>query len=966
MIKVKWERSGNHGNCRSGMTATYTTSSGDHETLLAPSAVAAAAANRRRLSPAPVGPSASRQNVLNYRRVASSRSAGTGNITSALHGGAPMAPAHSSAASASGLHGKRNPLAAGGMDTIHESSISSSTDDGSIDEVDQLHIGHHVWTHPLFHLNDRGEVCHRDTNARIAKDEMRDHGEEILKGLIEHVHMRMLEELAFVEQCIPALEDDSLEDHSIAGSSYSSGSVRSSSSSICSTADGFRTMMDTDVPRCIFHTSENYSVAEKLLVFVCSSRGLSCGIWSRSLLLQEGVQIGSMLPYFRAAQQAGFGILVMNPNMNTQTMMCADGEERKLPIEGSSTQEEHCDHVWKNYIFPSAAHKIHFIAYGYGGLLVTNLIEKYKYDLKNRLGNVAFIESSHKADPQWSPGFKRFFSQHSICWKRASEPLNTEIDGCEASRLLFSSRNPQDDESSSASSPSSTATASSSSPSSASAATQPNFAVSQSTFGCVCLSAGMEVTTSSSPAYTTKSVLETVFKFLKAPSAYEFHRLIAREMLVHALRDQGLDPVDEARKTLKTPPEIATDALRASSRRHRSPSRAKQPAPVVTSPARLSSRPPPSPASAEPAEKEKDKDKMTVDDFQLLRVVGRGAFGKVMLVRKKKARRPLFSSPGEGAAGDGAAGADGNKVYAMKVIKKSAVFAKNQVEHTKTERRILEGVDHPFAVKLRYAFQNESKLFFVMDYYNGGTLHFHLRSARRFDEPRARFYAAQIVLALSHLHTYNILYRDLKPENILMDDQGFIALTDFGLSSDHFDPKAEGLKTFCGTPEYIAPELIRRVPYGKSVDYWSLGIMLFEMLAGHTPFYHTNRKRNFENIVRMPLRFPTEPVLSDDAKSIVRGLLSKDPAKRLGSGPGGAREIMEHPFFATVDWERLYKRDVPVPFRPVVRRDGDLNNIPDFFKRQDVMDSAPDAPVPIAKRNEFQDFTYVDPYQLGG
>ncbi|KAI9906367.1 hypothetical protein PsorP6_002976 [Peronosclerospora sorghi] len=155
----------------------------------------------------------------------------------------------------------------------------------------------------------------------------------------------------------------------------------------------------------------------------------------------------------------------------------------------------------------------------------------------------------------------------------------------------------------------------------------------------------------------------------------------------------------------------------------------------------------------------------------------------------------------------------------MKVIKKAAVFAKNQVEHTMTERRILEGVES----SVSGGTPNDAKLYFVMDFYNGGTLHFHLRRTVQFDEVRTRFYAAPLVLALSHLHTYNIVYRDLKPENILLDDQGFLALTDFGLSHDHVDTTDGGMQIFCGTPEYIVPELIRRILYGIAVDYWSLG-----------------------------------------------------------------------------------------------------------------------------------------------
>lgn len=804
------------------------------------------------------------------------------------------------------------------------------------------------WSNDQFQLTELGEVINRQTKQRINKAEIREFGEEVLRGLIDHVHTRMLQELLFLEQAIPPLEFErgSVESGfdpgaSRTSSASASSSVRSSSSSICSTNDGFRMMIDTDEPRCIFHTSKNFSVAEKLLVFVCSFRGLSCGIWSRSVLLKDGVQVGSMLPYFQKAIAAGYGILVMNPNMNTQLMVTSDGAVEKMPIRGSSNAEEHCDHVWRNYIFPSAAHKVHFIAYGYGGVLVTQLIAKYRYELKSRLGNVAFIESSHKIDPAWNSGFKRFFSQHSISWSRSDFPLNTELS---RDSTAFGSSGGPGGATMTSSDDAFSATASS-----PSARSPKSPSASQLTgFGCICLSAGPCEGANESPAYTTKAVLDTVFQFISSPTPYEFQRRAARELRVNAL----LEEQQQARARGATGGDIGRPPRDQHSRGRRQSVYDT----VVAKPGREL--------------KPREYDSLTIDDFDLLRVVGRGAFGKVMLVRRKvpqqqkgarllspRTMMAMGMTPQQIAV---ASGGETGKVYAMKVIKKAAVFAKNQVEHTKTERRILQGVDHPFMVKLRYAFQNEAKLYFVMDFYNGGTLHFHLRRAMHFDEVRTRFYAAQLVLAISHLHTYNIVYRDLKPENILLDDKGFIALTDFGLSHDHFDSK-DGMQTFCGTPEYIAPELIRRVPYGKAVDYWSLGVLIFEMLAGYTPFYHANRKRNFQNIVKLPLRFPSE--FSDDARSLLRGLICRNPAKRLGSGPCGAQEIMDHPFFSSVDWEKLYKREVPVPFRPVVKSDGEVNNVPEFFKRQEVVDSvASDAP--IGKSHVFQGFSYTDPYNL--
>ena len=153
------------------------------------------------------------------------------------------------------------------------------------------------------------------------------------------------------------------------------------------------------------------------------------------------------------------------------------------------------------------------------------------------------------------------------------------------------------------------------------------------------------------------------------------------------------------------------------------------------------------------------------------------------------------------------------------------IVEKNQMEHAKSERDILNEIKHPFIVRLRFAFQSEGKLYLVTDYYNGGTLFFHLRKAVCFTEARARFYAAELLLALDHLHTQNIIYRDLKLENVLLDHLGHIALTDFGLSKQDID-KTGGATTFCGTPDYVAPELLRNQKYGKAVDWWSFGVLL--------------------------------------------------------------------------------------------------------------------------------------------
>ena len=391
---------------------------------------------------------------------------------------------------------------------------------------------------------------------------------------------------------------------------------------------------------------------------------------------------------------------------------------------------------------------------------------------------------------------------------------------------------------------------------------------------------------------------------------------------------------------------------------------------------------------------------ITMDDFQLLKVIGKGAFGKVMLVRKKSfAEMSSFCAwPWSSRLKSSKVKPPShvNNIYAMKVLKKTFVVAKKQVEHTKCERRILCEMDHPFIVRLRFAFQTPEKLYLVMDYFAGGSLFFHLRKVRTFNESRARFYAAQLVLALEHLHDEDIAYRDLKLENILMDARGYIALTDFGLSKEHVTD-ASLATTFCGTAEYIAPELLTGQEYGKSVDWWGFGTLLYEMLCGKTPYYDRHRKRMFYNICHAPLVFPTctrtmtkaptsDPMgtsrgthsrscpssredddevshsyVSLEAQSLIRGCLVRDPHERLG-----AADIKAHAFFANVSWDDLMAKQVVVPFRPNVVGDADTSNVAPAFTREVAKDSPGttfDSSV-LQKQDiagHFEGFTYVPP-----
>jgi serine/threonine protein kinase len=304
-----------------------------------------------------------------------------------------------------------------------------------------------------------------------------------------------------------------------------------------------------------------------------------------------------------------------------------------------------------------------------------------------------------------------------------------------------------------------------------------------------------------------------------------------------------------------------------------------------------------------------DATKVTVDDFELLRVLGKGSFGKVYLVR--------LLSDGE--------------IYAMKVLKKQDVKKRKQVEHTNTERRIMGGLgmDHPFIVTLRYAFQTDDKLYMVTDYCRGGELFFHLKRLRTFSEDMVRFYSAEIVCALDHLHSNHVVYRDLKPENVLLDQDGHVRITDFGLSRDNVMTDT-GATTFCGTPEYLSPEMIlhrkTKSGYGTSVDWWSLGTLMYEMFTGWPPFYDKNIKTMCENILHKPLTFSDKHHVSPSSKDVIAGMLERNLEDRLGSGNLGITGVKDHSFYCKINWEQLMLRQIKPPFRPTVRSDTDVAN----------------------------------------
>lgn len=337
------------------------------------------------------------------------------------------------------------------------------------------------------------------------------------------------------------------------------------------------------------------------------------------------------------------------------------------------------------------------------------------------------------------------------------------------------------------------------------------------------------------------------------------------------------------------------------------------------------------------------KEKTGPQDFELRKVLGKGGYGKVFQVRK-------------------VTGQDAGTIFAMKVLRKASIV-RNQKDtaHTKAERNILEEVKHPFIVDLIYAFQTGGKLYLILEYLSGGELFMHLEREGIFLEDTACFYLAEIILALEHLHLQGIIYRDLKPENILLDAQGHVKLTDFGLCKEHIQ---EGIvtHTFCGTIEYMAPEILTRSGHGKEVDWWSLGALMFDMLTGAPPFTAENRKKTIEKILKGKLNLP--PYLTTDARDLVRKLLKRHVASRLGAPPNDAQDVKQHAFFKMMNWDDVLSRKLEPPFKPSLSSDDDVSQFDTKFTRQTPVDSPDESTLSESANMIFKGFTYVAPSVL--
>jgi len=340
-----------------------------------------------------------------------------------------------------------------------------------------------------------------------------------------------------------------------------------------------------------------------------------------------------------------------------------------------------------------------------------------------------------------------------------------------------------------------------------------------------------------------------------------------------------------------------------------------------------------------------------LNNFDLIKCIGRGSYAKVLLVKLKSTQ----------------------KLYAMKIIKKELVNDEEDVDWVQTEKNVFETAsNYPFLVGLHSCFQSTSRLFFVIEYVNGGDLMFHMQKQRRLPEEHARFYSAEIILALHFLHDKGIIYRDLKLDNVLLDSEGHIKLTDYGMCKEGIrDGETTG--TFCGTPNYIAPEILRGEEYDFSVDWWALGVLMFEMMAGRSPFDvmgipdqtdTSTEEYLFQVILEKVIRIPRS--LSHPASNVLKGFLNKNPQDRLGCNhENGFNDILVHKFFQSVNWEALVQKQINPPYRPKIDDEFGLDNFdPQFTEEPVQLTPVESSTILRIDQSEFEGFEYINPFMM--
>lgn len=607
----------------------------------------------------------------------------------------------------------------------------------------------------------------------------------------------------------------------------------SSSSSSSATSCG-------DCARGTVYVSPNYDTKKRLLVIVPYREA---GIWSRSIVLRQrgsGETSGSMLAYLTKALVENYGIIIMNP----AAQFCHP--------------KNHVEQVWDQLVAPLTS-DVYIVAYSRGSQLVKHLLG---YDngqgvMQDRLKALALVEPSHYVDDNDSYFTRRMLARRAAAWL-----LSNEVDvGCKIPKA-------------------------------------------EARHGCVCLSAGAVPSTvaGSSGAWALEMVMSSVFGSLAARSGEAAgvtvnHNRISSCGICHRKLGVLNRRLQCSWCQVKYCSRCCADKFVPSFGSWRVCSMC-QTLPCLIDPRRkhksAKNHKSPSHAHDEIIERcsvfiqPSGVDEISLSDFEIIKLIGRGACGRVKLVRKKD-------------------GADEGAFYAMKAIKKKLVIQRGLVEATNAERRILHLIKHPYVATLCYAFQNEAKLYLLSKYYPGGNLLDQMRLVRRFTEDRTRLYAAQVALAIHHLHQNNVIYRDLKLENVLVGSDGHIALTDFGMSKENMVHDGR-TSTFVGTYQMMAPEVFTGKSYSRLVDWWALGVMVYEMIDGRTPFNAKTNKLIKERITSVDLKF--SPRFTDDAKDFVARLLTKSETNRLGAGPNGFNNIRTHPWFHGIDWDAVERKEV--------------------------------------------------------
>lgn len=304
----------------------------------------------------------------------------------------------------------------------------------------------------------------------------------------------------------------------------------------------------------------------------------------------------------------------------------------------------------------------------------------------------------------------------------------------------------------------------------------------------------------------------------------------------------------------------------------------------------------------------KKEEEMTIREFELIKTVGTGSFGVVLLAKHLEDK----------------------SVHAVKILCKNTLVKMKQVEHTLSEKRILNAVEFPFIVKLQHHFMSDTKLCMVMEYCVGGEIFRLLRNNKRFSERNCQFYASQIVLVFEYLHSCGVMYRDLKPENILLDSSGYIKIADFGFAKK----TKKATYTLCGTPDYLAPEMILNKGYSKSVDWWALGVFIYEMASGYTPFFSNKQIKCYEKIISGTYTLPK--AFSKELCDLLKNLLKVDLSQRLGNLKHGADDIKNHAWFSEMDWVEIYNKKVLPPYVPTIKGKYDTRHFDDYEEDSEV------------------------------